>query len=172
MKLARRNLEWAGVGDNVEIVHRDIADGFCIDNADALFLDVRTPWEYLDHAVKAVKPGAMFGFLVPTVDQVSKLLMGLEKGPFADIEVCEILMRNWKPVADRLRPEDRMNAHTGFLIFCRHQERSADFEYSRPWAPASASRKPPVRPALPKAAPIPTTTARPPATTNSFRNAF
>ena len=28
MKLARRNLEWAGVGDNVEIVHRDIADGF------------------------------------------------------------------------------------------------------------------------------------------------
>ena len=41
-------------------------------------------------------------------------------------------MRNWKPVADRLRPEDRMNAHTGFLIFCRHQERSADFEYSRP----------------------------------------
>ena len=132
MKLARRNLEWAGVGDNVEIVHRDIADGFCIDNADALFLDVRTPWEYLDHAVKAVKPGAMFGFLVPTVDQVSKLLMGLEKGPFADIEVCEILMRNWKPVADRLRPEDRMNAHTGFLIFCRHQERSADFEYSRP----------------------------------------
>ena len=25
-----------------------------------------------------------------------------------------------------------MNAHTGFLIFCRHQERSADFEYSRP----------------------------------------
>ena len=132
MKLARRNIEWAGVGDNVEIVPRDIADGFCIDNADALFLDVRTPWEYLDHAVKAVKPGAMFGFLVPTVDQVSKLLMGLEKGPFADIEVCEILMRNWKPVADRLRPEDRMNAHTGFLIFCRHQERSADFEYSRP----------------------------------------
>ena len=86
----------------------------------------------LDHAVKAVKPGATFGFLVPTVDQVSKLLVGLEKGPFADIEVCEILMRNWKPVADRLRPEDRMNAHTGFLIFCRHQERSADFEYSRP----------------------------------------
>ena len=38
MKRARRNLEWAGVGDNVEIVHRDIADGFCIDNADALFI--------------------------------------------------------------------------------------------------------------------------------------
>ena len=131
-KLAKRNLAWAGVGDNVTFHLRDIADGFCIDNADALFLDVRTPWEYLDHAVKAVKPGATFGFLVPTVDQVSKLLMGLEKGPFADIEVCEILMRNWKPVADRLRPEDRMNAHTGFLIFCRHQERSADFEYSRP----------------------------------------
>ena len=141
MKLARRNLEWAGVGDNVEIVHRDIADGFCIDNADALFLDVRTPWEYLDHAVKAVKPGAMFGFLVPTVDQVSKLLMGLEKGPFADIEVCEILMRNWKPVADRLRPEDRMVADTGFLIFARHQERSAKWDECRTASLGTRERK-------------------------------
>ena len=60
------------------------------------------------HALAAVRPGASFGFLLPTVDQVSKLLLGLERGPFADVEVCEILIRRWKPVADRLRPEDRM----------------------------------------------------------------
>ena len=127
-KLARRNLEWAGLGENVTIHHRDIADGFCVDNADALFLDVRTPWEYLDHALRAVRPGGMFGFLLPTVDQVSKLLLGIEQRPFAEVEVCEILVRRWKPVADRLRPEDRMTAHTGFLVFCRQQERSEAFE--------------------------------------------
>ena len=131
-RLARRNVAWAGLGDNVTFHHRDVAEGFCVDNADALFLDVRTPWEYLDHAVRAVKPGAMLGFLLPTVDQVGRLLLGLEKGPFAETEVCEILIRTWKPVADRLRPSDRMIAHTGFLVFCRHQERSEDFESRKP----------------------------------------
>ena len=63
---------------------------------------------------------------------MSKLLLGLERGPFADVEVCEILIRRWKPVADRLRPEDRMNAHTGFLVFARQQERNQDFESRKP----------------------------------------
>lgn len=35
------------------------------------------------------------------------------------IDVEEILTRRYKPVADRLRPQDRMVAHTGFLIFAR-----------------------------------------------------
>ncbi|MEG2173103.1 MAG: tRNA (adenine-N1)-methyltransferase [Desulfovibrionaceae bacterium] len=131
-KLARRNLEWAGLGSNVTLHHRDIAEGFTITGADALFLDVRTPWDYLPHVVKAVKPGASLGFLVPTVDQVSKLLLGLEKGPFDDVEVCEIFIRRWKPLADRLRPDDRMVAHTGFLLFARQQECSEDFESRKP----------------------------------------
>jgi tRNA (adenine57-N1/adenine58-N1)-methyltransferase len=131
MKLARRNLDWAGLGENVTLIHRDIAEGFDVTGADALFLDVRTPWEYLDNAVKAVKSGAMLGFLLPTVAQVSQLLHGLERGPFDEIEVSEILVRRWKPVADRLRPEDRMIAHTGFLVFARHQERSADWDSFR-----------------------------------------
>ncbi|MBO4300211.1 MAG: tRNA (adenine-N1)-methyltransferase [Desulfovibrio sp.] len=132
LKLARRNLEWAGVGDNVELHHRDVAEGFAINGADALFLDVRTPWEYLEQCTDAVKPGACLGFLLPTVDQVSKLLLGLEQGPFAEVEVSELLLRRWKPVADRLRPEDRMTAHTGFLVFCRQQDRSAEFEARKP----------------------------------------
>lgn len=132
LKLARRNLDWAGLGGNVELVLRDIAEGFTVTGADALFLDVRTPWEYLDHALEAVRPGAMLGFLVPTVDQVSRLLLGLEKRPFAEVEVCEILIRGWKPVADRLRPEDRMTAHTGFLVFCRQQDGSEAFESLKP----------------------------------------
>ena len=74
----------------------------------------------------------MLGFLVPTVDQVSRLLLGLEQRPFAEVEVCEILIRGWKPVADRLRPEDRMTAHTGFLIFCRQQDTSEEFESLKP----------------------------------------
>ena len=131
-KLARRNLDWAGVGENVEINVRDVAEGFCAANADALFLDVRTPWDYLDNAVKAIRPGAMLGFLLPTAIQVGELLKGLERGPFDNIEVQELLLRDWKPLADRLRPNDRMIAHTGFLVFCRHQIRCKAFDDLRP----------------------------------------
>lgn len=131
-KLCRRNLEWAGVGHNVTQYNRNIEEGFEQTDADALFLDVRTPWEYLHHVNNAVRPGASLAFLVPTVDQVSQLLKGLERGPFDDVEVEEILVRRWKPVADRLRPEDRMIAHTGFLIFARQQEKSEQYEQLKP----------------------------------------
>ena len=130
--LARRNLNWAGLGANVTLYRRDIAEGFPVQGVDALFLDVRTPWEYLRHVPQALKSGAQIGFLLPTVEQVSALLRGLEQGPYDDVEVCELLVRRWKPLADRLRPDDRMIAHTGFLIFCRLQERSVEFESLRP----------------------------------------
>jgi tRNA (adenine57-N1/adenine58-N1)-methyltransferase len=131
-ELARRNLIWAGLGRNVIQYNRDIAGGFEQTDADALFLDVRTPWEYLDQALAAVKPGAPLGFFVPTVDQVAKLLLGMETRSLDDIEVEEILIRRWKPLADRLRPEDRMTAHTGFLLFARKQERSEAVDSFKP----------------------------------------
>ena len=140
-KLARRNLDWAHVGDNVDINVRDVAEGFCVKNADALFLDVRTPWEYLDKAVEAVRPGAVFGFLLPTVMQVGELLKGLERGPFDHIEVQELLLRDWNPLADRLRPNDRMIAHTSFLVFCRHQKRNHDFDNLRPMGTREMKQK-------------------------------
>jgi len=130
--LCRRNLEWAGVGHNVTQHLRDVQDGFEQTDADALFLDVRTPWEYLPQVAAAVRPGAALAFLVPTVDQVSLLLKGMESGPFDEQEVEEVLVRGWKPVADRLRPNDRMIAHTGFLVFARKQERSQEYEALKP----------------------------------------
>ncbi len=135
-KLAKRNLEWAGLGSNVTLHLRDIADGFGVGDpeflggqkGDALFLDVRTPWEYLDAAREALVPGAPIAFLLPTVEQVSRLVEALELGAFEETEVCEVLVRPWKAVPGRLRPEDRMNAHTAFLVFTRMQDRSADWD--------------------------------------------
>ncbi len=135
-KLAKKNVAWAGVGHNVHFHHWDIADGFGIDDpeilngkkADALFLDVRTPWDYLDQALKALVDGAPIAFLLPCVDQLSTLLLALEKGPFENTEVLEILVRPWKAVPDRLRPADRMCAHTCFLVFTKHQQKSPEWD--------------------------------------------
>jgi tRNA (adenine57-N1/adenine58-N1)-methyltransferase len=130
--LAGKNLEAAGLSHRVTRYNHDISLGFAPEGmvpgdpagdpsgADALFLDVRTPWDHLEQAAAVVCPGAPVGFLLPTTNQISDLLRGLETSPFEDVEVLEILVRRYKPVADRLRPEDRMVAHTGFLIFARH----------------------------------------------------
>jgi tRNA (adenine57-N1/adenine58-N1)-methyltransferase len=100
---AIRNIERAGLSQHVEFKTRDIAEGFDEADVDAVFLDVRTPWDYL----------------APTTNQVSDLIAGLERHRFGDIEVAEILLREYKPVAERLRPADTMVGHTGYLIFAR-----------------------------------------------------
>jgi tRNA (adenine57-N1/adenine58-N1)-methyltransferase len=139
--LCGRNLAWAGMGANVTRYLRDVGQGFVQTDADALFLDLRTPWEYLEQVTAAVRPGAPLAFLLPTVEQVSSLLAAMHSGPFDDLEVEEILVRGWKPVAGRLRPQDRMVAHTGFLVFARRQERSEDFEARKPQGTRERKRR-------------------------------
>ena len=79
-------------------------------------------------SVPALLPLALFWFCGPSGEVHSCKA----REEFHDVEVCELLVRRWKPLADRLRPDDRMIAHTGFLILCRLQERSVEFESRKP----------------------------------------
>jgi tRNA (adenine57-N1/adenine58-N1)-methyltransferase len=125
-KLARKNLERVGLMDRVEFKLADIADGFDETNVDAFFLDVANPYDYISQVRAALKPGGFFCSIVPTFNQVELLLGSLRRYRFAFVEVCEILLRYYKPEPSRLRPTDRMVAHTGYLIFGRRIEPSQD----------------------------------------------
>lgn len=118
-RLAQKNLSKIGLIDRVTFVLRDIGDGFDERNVDSLFMDVPQPEDYIPQVRMSVKPGGFFGCIVPTVNQISRLLNALQREHFAFIEVCETMLRYFKPVAERLRPTDRMVAHTGYLIFAR-----------------------------------------------------
>jgi tRNA (adenine57-N1/adenine58-N1)-methyltransferase len=125
-QLARNNLDRVALLPYVEMHLRDIEDGFLQQDADALMLDVREPWRYLAQARTALRTGGFFASLTPTVNQVIELLAGLEANGFADIGVEEVLVRRYKPVPERLRPEDEMVAHTGYLVSARLIDASLD----------------------------------------------
>jgi tRNA (adenine57-N1/adenine58-N1)-methyltransferase catalytic subunit len=124
--LARKNLTRFGLDPRVDFKLRDIQQGFDETDADAFFLDVPNPYDYTEQVRDALKPGGFLCCLVPTFNQVEKTLQALRQTRFAFIEVCELLLRYYKPEPSRIRPADRMVAHTGFLIFARRIESSVD----------------------------------------------
>ncbi len=119
IKQAYENLKLANLDKFVEIKHQSLEEKLPEDFFDTGFIDVREPWLYIENIKNSLKNGAAIGFLVPTTNQVSMTLTALKEHNFLDLEVVELLERHYKPVPDRLRPEDRMVAHTGYLIFAK-----------------------------------------------------
>lgn len=119
-RIAQSNLEDAGLGSRVTFKLRDAAEGFDETDIDALFLDMLTPWRMLDQARAALANGGMLGSIVPTMNQLTDMLAALNAHPgFSCVEAEELLLRPYKTAPARVRPEDRMIAHTGYLVFAR-----------------------------------------------------
>jgi tRNA (adenine57-N1/adenine58-N1)-methyltransferase len=118
-EMAVKNLNRLGLQDRVTFKLGDIANGFEETGVDAVFLDLPNPYDYILKVKSALKMGGFFGCILPTTNQVIILLRELRRSQFAFIEVCEVVLRYYKPEPDRFRPTDRMVAHTGFLVFAR-----------------------------------------------------
>ena len=115
--LAKKNAEKWGVAHRIEFNVRELKDGFKERNADAVFLDVPTPWEFIDKAYEALAPGNHLGILIPTANQLSATIEKLNEFGFMDINAVEIMLRYYKTDPKRIRPEDVMIGHTGYLVF-------------------------------------------------------
>jgi tRNA (adenine57-N1/adenine58-N1)-methyltransferase len=117
--LARKNLERIGLAERVTFHNSDIEEGIREQDVPALFLDLPTPQLYLKQVFASLQSGGVMGAILPTTNQVASLLAAMQRHKMALVEVCELLIRFYKPVAERLRPADRMVAHTGYLVFGR-----------------------------------------------------
>ncbi len=124
--LARKNLARFGLDSRVDFKLRDIGEGLDETEADSFFLDVPNPYDYTGQVRATLKPGGYLCCLIPTFNQIEKTLQALRQTNFAFVEVCELLLRYYKPEPARIRPTDRMVAHTGFLLFARRIEPGDD----------------------------------------------
>lgn len=118
-QLARKNLTRFGLDDQVTLKLQNIGEGIEETDVDALFLDLPNPEDFVHIVRQALKPGGHFGCILPTTNQVTRLVSALRRNDFAFVDICEVLLRYYKADSERFRPVDRMVAHTGYLVFAR-----------------------------------------------------
>ena len=119
---AKSNVEhyFNGIPKNWELTVGDLQDQEFQESFDRVILDMLAPWECVDQAAKVLVPGGVYMAYVATTTQLSNVAETLKAdGRFTEPESFESLVRPWHHEGLAVRPEHRMIAHTGFLIFAR-----------------------------------------------------
>ena len=119
---AKSNVEhyFNGLPTNWTLTIGSLQDQNLSEKYDRVILDMLAPWECIDLAAKVLVPGGVYMAYVATTTQLSNVAEGLKTdGRFTEPESFESLIRPWHHEGLAVRPEHRMIAHTGFLIFAR-----------------------------------------------------
>lgn len=119
---ARANVEnyFAGSPSNWSLTVGDLQDQEVESSYDRVILDMLAPWECVDVAAQALRPGGVFMAYVATTTQLSATAEAIKSnGRFTEPESSETLVRGWHHEGLAVRPQQRMIGHTGFLIQSR-----------------------------------------------------
>jgi tRNA (adenine57-N1/adenine58-N1)-methyltransferase catalytic subunit len=90
------------------------------ERADRIILDMLAPWECLDAAAAALRPGGILCAYVATTTQLSRFVetVRLNEG-FTEPHAWESLVRDWHVEGLAVRPGHSMIGHTAFLVTAR-----------------------------------------------------
>ena len=111
---------------------RDVTAGIDERGLDRVLLDMPTPWDVVEGASVALRPGGIILCYLPTINQTAQLRAALAAGPWGLAESFELLRRSWHIEARSVRPDHRMVAHTGFLTTARRLSGEAPTERVSP----------------------------------------
>jgi len=116
LDLAKENISRINPKASINFHNEDaIESTFKKEFYDIAFLDIDSPWLIIDKVYEALKPSGRIGILLPTYNQVDKVLPSLEKR-FIDIEGAEIFKRELQLKHGKIRPLFRMIGFTAILI--------------------------------------------------------
>ena len=120
-ELARKNVaRFFGPAPNWTVKIGDVRVDVVENNIDCVILDLPEPWQVIEPAWSALRPGGFLVCYLPTVLQVKNLVDALRNDKrFACVETSENLMRFWHFKGMSARPQHRMVAHTGFITSAR-----------------------------------------------------
>ncbi len=98
----------------------DLATALADEEVDRVVLDMLAPWECVPSAAAALTPGGVLCCYVATTPQLSRIVETLRAhGGFTEPEAWESIVRGWHVEGLAVRPQHRMNGHTGFLVTTR-----------------------------------------------------
>ena len=98
----------------------DLAVDLAESGVDRVILDMLAPWECVPAVAGALIPGGVVCAYVATTTQLSRFVETVRAcGDFTEPTAWESLVRNWRVEGLAVRPEHRMNGHTGFLVTSR-----------------------------------------------------
>lgn len=121
-EISRANIEryFGKVPKNWQLTIGALQDQVLDTDFDRVLLDMLAPWECVEIASKALVPGGVLLAYVATTTQLSKFAEAIKEcGNFTEPESSETIVRGWHHEGLAVRPQHRMIAHTGFLIFAR-----------------------------------------------------
>jgi tRNA (adenine57-N1/adenine58-N1)-methyltransferase len=111
---------FAGAPANWKLTVGDLQEQVVSDDYDRVILDMLAPWECVDLAARALRPGGVFMAYVATTTQLSVTAEAIKSdGRFTEPESSETIVRGWHHEGLAVRPQQRMIGHTGFLIQSR-----------------------------------------------------
>jgi tRNA (adenine57-N1/adenine58-N1)-methyltransferase catalytic subunit len=125
--IARANVEkfFGGGHPAWTLVVADVVEGLRPDaggagDVDRVILDMLAPWECVPAAADALVAGGVLCVYVATTPQLSRVVETVRAhGEFTEPYAFETLVRPWHVEGLAVRPDHRMNAHTGFLVTAR-----------------------------------------------------
>jgi tRNA (adenine57-N1/adenine58-N1)-methyltransferase len=123
--IARRNIEafFGGSHPAWRLTLGDLAEGVrddAVGTVDRMVLDMLAPWECVPAASAALAPGGVLCGYVATTTQLSRFAETIRAhGGFTEPESWESRVRGWHGEGLAVRPQHKMNGHTGFLVTAR-----------------------------------------------------
>ena len=88
------------------------------DKIDAIITDVPEPWDFFIN--NKIDTNLNWVSYLPSMSQIIRINETLKENNFQDIEVKEVILRDWIVDKKVVRPTNKLVSHTGFLVSAKY----------------------------------------------------